>query len=123
MTTAEIASRLVELCRKGEYDLAQTELYADDAVSIEPEGLPPGALGNAQGLAAIREKGRQFQEGIVAMHGSSVSDPVVAGNWFSVAMALDATFKGMGRVNMQEVCVYRVRDGKIVQEQFFFDVH
>lgn len=122
MSTQQVADRLVALCREGKYDQAQVELYADDAVSIEPEGLPPGALGNAQGLAAIREKGRQFEERIEAMHSSSVSDPVVAENWFSMAMRLDATFKGMGRVDMNEICVYHVRDGKIVHEQFFYNV-
>ncbi len=122
MNTEQVAARLVELCRTGEYDQAQIELYADDAVSIEPKGLPPGALGNAKGLPAIREKGRAFNESVEAMHGSSISDPQVAGNWFSVVMQLDATFKGMGRVDMREICVYGVRDGKIVHEQFFYDV-
>ena len=121
-TTQQVADRLVELCRKGEYSQAQDELYADDAVSLEPEGLPPGALGNAKGLAAIREKGRQFEERVEAIHSASCSDPVVADNWFSVAMGLDVTMKGRGRMNMQEICVYRVRDGKIVQEQFFYNV-
>jgi len=55
----------------------------------EPEGLPPGRPGNATGMAAIREKGRQFQAAIEAVHGVSVNEPVVAGNWFSVAMKLD----------------------------------
>ncbi|KRA17349.1 nuclear transport factor 2 family protein [Lysobacter sp. Root604] len=122
MNTEQIAQRLVELCRKGEYDQAQVELYAEDAVSIEPEGLPPEALGNAHGMEAIREKGRKFNESIETMHGSSCSDPVVAGNWFSVSMRLDVTMKGMGRIDMSEICVYRVRDGKIVHEQFFYDV-
>lgn len=122
MNTEQIAQRLVELCRQGEYDQAQVELYADDAVSIEPEGLPPEALGNARGMDAIREKGRKFNERVEAMHGSSVSDPVVAGNWFSISMSLDVTMKGMGRIDMSEICVYRVRDGKIVHEQFFYDV-
>lgn len=122
MNTEQIAQRLVELCRQGEYEQAQVELYAEDAVSIEPEGLPPEALGNARGMDAIREKGRKFNESIEAMHGSSVSDPVVAGNWFSVSMRLDVTMKGMGRIDMSEICVYHVRDGKIVHEQFFYDV-
>ncbi len=30
--------------------------------------------------------------------------------------------KGRGRVNLTEICVYRVRDGKISHEQFFYDV-
>jgi ketosteroid isomerase-like protein len=122
MNTEAVAKRLVELCREGKYEEAQRELYADDAVSIEPDGLPPGALGNAQGLAAIYEKGRQFNAMVEAVHGGSVSDPVIADNWFSIALALDVTMKGRGRMNMSEICVYRVRDGKIVHEQFFYDV-
>jgi len=120
MNTEQVAKRLVELCRKGEYEQAQKELYADDAVSVEMEGAK--GLGNAKGLPAILEKGRQFNAMLEAVHGSSGSDPVVAGNWFSVAMTLDATMKGRGRVNMQEICVYQVRGGKIVREQFFYDV-
>jgi ketosteroid isomerase-like protein len=38
-------------------------------------------------------------------------------------MHLDATMKGRGRMDMREICVYHVRDDKIVQEQFFYDVH
>ncbi|MCA1714833.1 MAG: nuclear transport factor 2 family protein, partial [Gammaproteobacteria bacterium] len=120
--TQQVAERLVQLCREGNYEQAQEELYAPDAVSIEMDGLPPGALGNAHGLDAIREKGRKWQESIEAIHGGSVGDPVVAGDWFSLPMAIDATYKGMGRMNMQEICVYRVRDGKIVHEQFFYNV-
>ncbi len=36
MTTQEIANRLVELCQKGDFETAQKELFAEDAVSIEP---------------------------------------------------------------------------------------
>jgi hypothetical protein len=106
--------------REGKYDEAQDELYAQDAVSIEMEGSQ--GLGNAKGIDAIREKGRQFNESVEAVHGSSVGDPIVTGNWFAVVMTLDATMKGRGRVNMQEICVYQVRHGKIVREQFFYDV-
>lgn len=123
MNTEQVAKRLVELCRAGKYEQAQDELYAPDAVSIEMAGLPPGALGNATGMDAIREKGRKWAEGIVEIHGGSVSEPVVAGDWFSVAMGIDATYKEMGRVPMEEICVYRVRDGKIVHEQFFYNVN
>lgn len=122
MNTTQIAARLVELCRQGQYEQAQNELYADDAVSIEMAGLPPEALGDVSGLAAIREKGRRWADNIVEIHGGSVSDPVVAGDWFSLAMGIDATYKDRGRVPMEEICVYRVRNGKIVHEQFFYSV-
>ena len=122
MNTEEVANRLVELCRAGKYEQAQEELYAEDAVSIEMEGMSGGSLGNARGLDAIREKGRKWAGNIVEMHGGSVGDPIIAGNWFSLVMGIDATYKDMGRVDMKEICVYGVRDGKIVHEQFFYDV-
>jgi hypothetical protein len=122
MHTEAIAKRLVELCREGKYEEAQHELYAEHAVSIEPEGLPSGALGNVKGLPAILEKGRQFGASIETVHGGSVSEPVIAGDWFSVAMAMDVTMKGRERMNMSEICVHHVRDGKIALEQFFFDM-
>jgi len=40
MTTGQIASRLAELCRQGQFEAAQKELYAENAVSIEPEAMP-----------------------------------------------------------------------------------
>lgn len=120
MNTQAVAKRLVELCRQGKYDDAQNELYSKDAVSIEMEGSQ--GIGNAKGIEAIREKGRQFNAGVEAVHGGSVGDPIVVGDWFSLTMTMDATMKGRGRVNMQEICVYQVRDGKIVREQFFYDV-
>ena len=122
MNTEAVAKRLVELCRKGEHEQAQRELYAQDAVSIEMAGAPAGALGDAQGLQAIYEKGRQFAAMVEAVHANSVSEPVVAGNWFSVSMTMDVTFRGRGRVQMTEICVYQVRDGKVVREQFFYDM-
>jgi hypothetical protein len=122
MNAEQVAKRLVALCREGKYEQCQKELYADTATSTEPAGLPPGALGNVKGLPAILEKGRQFQSMIEAVHGGNVSDPVIAGNWFSVSMTLDITMKGRGRVNMSEVCVYHVQDGKVTSEQFFYDV-
>lgn len=120
MTIQEIAQRLVELCREGKYDVAQQELYADDATSTEPAGAP--GLQSVSGKTAIIEKGHQFQAMVESVQSSVVEDAIIAGNYFSVAATLHATLKGMGPVTMAEICVYRVVDGKIVSEQFFYDV-
>ncbi len=119
MMTSQIADRLVELCRKGQFQAAQTELFAEDAISVEPDGAPVDV---AVGLAAIQDKGRDFMASVEQMHGIVISEPVVAGNFFTVSMALDTTFKGRGRVTMEELCVYEVDDGKIVTEQFFYSL-
>ncbi len=68
----------------------------------------------------MAQKGKQFASMIEERHGGSCSDAIVGGNRFSIAMSLDATMKGMGRQVLDEICVYEVKDGKIVQEQFFY---
>jgi len=118
MTTKEIALRLAELCRQGQYETAQKELYSNEAESIEPADSP--GLQNVNGLDAIVQKGHQFQSMVEAVHSSTVSEPVIAGNTFAVAMILDITMKGVGRVPMEELAVYEVKDGKITKEQFFY---
>lgn len=122
MNTEQVAKRLVELCREGNYTQAQEELFAPDAVNIEMEGMAEGPLGSAKGLDAIKQKGRAFGEMLEAVHSNEVSDAVIAGNWFSVSAIMDATMKGRGRVQMREICVYHVRDGEIDREQFFYDM-
>jgi hypothetical protein len=119
MTTQQVADRLVELCREGKFETAQEELYDEHAVSIEPEHHAQG-LQTVQGLDAIKKKGDQFQEMVEEMHDSSITNPIVAGNYISMGLSLDATFKGMGRTKMEEIAVYEVKDGKIVKEQFFY---
>jgi len=116
-TTQEVANRLVELCRQGQIPQAMQELYDDDILSVEPDR---SLTKTAKGKAAVSEKGKQFASMIEVRHGGSFSDPIVGGRYFSIAMILDATFKGIGRMEFDEICLYEVKDGKIVKEQFFF---
>lgn len=117
MTTEQIAQRLVELCRKGDYETAQKELFANDAVSIEPWETPDFAK-ETKGLDAIIEKGHKFEAMVQEMHGGSVSEPLIAGNSFAMVLSMDMTMKGKERMNMSELCVYQVKDGKVVSESF-----
>ncbi len=119
MTTQEVANQLVNLCRQGLYDKAQADLYDVNAVSIEPKGAP---MERAEGMDAIQQKGKAWAEMVEEMHSAEVSDPLVAGNFFSCTMKNDVTFKGMGRQQIEEVCVFEVQNGKIVTEQFFYPV-
>ena len=123
MSTGNVARRLIELCRVGQFDRAVEELYAKDARSIEMDrqgGVSGGPLVDAEGLEAIKQKGRRFESSVAKVHGITVSDPLIAGSFFTIAMGFDATYKEGGRKAMKEVCVYEVRDDKIVREQFFY---
>jgi len=118
MSTQEVAKRFYELAQQGQWEQIQNELYHTDAESIEPQqanGLP-----NAKGLDKIREKGRVWNEMIQEVHGGYCNEPSVAGSHFVCTMGVEATMKGQGRMKMDEVAVYEVKDGKIVKEQFFF---
>jgi hypothetical protein len=117
MTTQQVADKLVALCRKGQIQDAQTELYGESMVSIEPAGAP---VEKAVGIRAVAEKGKHFASMIEERHGLTITDPVITGNYFSMGMTLDATMKGRGRSLLQEICVYKVENGKIVFEEFFY---
>jgi limonene-1,2-epoxide hydrolase len=117
MTTKEIAERLVALCRQGQFETAQRELFSPEVISLEPYATATFAK-ETKGLNALLEKGRQFTALIEQVHSITISDPLIAGSSFACAMRLDLTIKGPGRTTMDELCVYDVKDGKIVSEQF-----
>ncbi|MBX2844799.1 MAG: ester cyclase [Saprospiraceae bacterium] len=119
MTTQEVANRLVELCRAGDFETCYRELYSPEIESIEPDGA---ALPYAKGFEAIQAKGEKWQAGIVEMHGAEIGDPICAADHFSCTWTVDATFKEMGRMKMEEICLYKVKDGKVVKEQFFYTI-
>ncbi|MCW3094008.1 MAG: hypothetical protein JWP81_5077 [Ferruginibacter sp.] len=117
MTTKEIADRLTELCRQGQFETAQKELFAEEAVSIEPQASPAFEK-ETNGLPAIIEKGHKFNEMVETMNSVTVSDPIVANNSFALTMRLDAVMKGHGPMDMTELCIYKVKDGKVISEEF-----
>ncbi len=118
MTTQQIADRFYELAQTNQWDQIQEEMFSEDAVSIEPSHSP--GLQSATGMAAIKEKGKKFAEAVEEFHSGFTNPPVVSSNHFACVMGMDVTMKGMGRMTMDEVAVYQVKDGKIVKEQFFY---
>jgi ketosteroid isomerase-like protein len=118
MTTKEIADRLVELCRKGKWRQAQEELYSQDAVSIEAEETP-GFAKETKGLDAMGQKLETWNSMVKEAHSIDVSEPLVADNGFAIALKMDLTMNEGGRMVMNEIGCYRVKDGKIVEEAFY----
>jgi len=117
LTTIEVGNRLVELCRLGKVIEAQNELFADNVSCIEPaNGHSPSTNTKQAAIAKSEHFGTMIEE----LHSEHISEPVVAGNWFSISWAMDLTMKGQGRQKMEEIVVYHVENGKIVSEQYFF---
>ena len=118
MTAEEVANRLVLLCREGKNVDAINELYDENIVSHEPEGSP---MTEKVGKQAVLDATNHWISSVEEIHEAYISNPVVADNHFSCTMKVDATYKEHGRNVMNELCVFEVRDGKIVREQFFYN--
>ena len=118
MTTEEVADRLVELCREGKIEETLDELFSPNAVSIEANDMMGPKI--VTGLDAVKGKSKLFQSMLEEYHGSEISDPIVSGDHFALTWTLDATMKGQGRSTMKEICVYKVEEGKVLLEQFFY---
>lgn len=118
MTTEEVAKKYYQWAQEGNWSEIVEQLYSENAVSVEKNR--EGEWWQAEGLEAIKAKGKEWNEGIEEFHGGYTNEPIVAGTHFSCTMGMDITMKGAGRQKMDEVCVFEVKDGKIVKEQFFY---
>jgi len=118
MTTQEVAARFNELAQQEKWFEIQDEFFAENVRSIDPSNSP--YFGYAEGKAAVRKKGEDFVNRIEAAHRLYTSEPIVTGNHFAVAREKDFTVKGHGRIQINQIMLYEVKDGQIVLEQFFY---
>ena len=118
MTTGEVAARFNELAQQEKWFEIQDEFFADNVRSIDPPHSP--YFDYAEGKAAVRKKGEDFVKRIEAVHRAYTTEPIVSGNHFAVGREVDITVQGLGRIQINQVMLYEVKDGEIVLEQFFY---
>jgi ketosteroid isomerase-like protein len=116
MTTQEIATAFTDLCRKGQFDEAGKRFWADTVVSRE---AMEGDMAVVKGRAGVEAKGAWWYANH-EVHTVQVGGPYVHGDQFVVRFTMDVTPKGQARIQMDEVGVYTVEGGKIVEERFFY---
>ena len=115
MTTInEIAARLTSLCEEFKFIDAYSELFSEHAVSIDPiyKNEP------LTGLPGLLERERQFLSAN-EITDIKISEPLFAGNYFTVTLSMHFNSKGGESRRVEELCVYKVENGKIVSQQFF----
>lgn len=115
LSTQEVANRLVSQCREGMFVDAIQELYAPHVVSIGPEG--GHGPGRVEGFDNVVNKSIEFGKSLEQVYSMVITDPVVADNFFSVGMHMDIDMAGVGRTQMEEVCVNVVKNGKIGRDK------
>ncbi|MEO6188965.1 MAG: SnoaL-like domain-containing protein [Ginsengibacter sp.] len=117
-TIHEIAGRFKQLAQQEKWFEIQDELFAENVKSIEPENSPYFAY--AEGKDNVRKKSEGFLKKIETLHSAKTTEPIIGGNHFAVGREVDITVQGSGRIQMNEIMLYEVKDGKIISEQFFY---
>jgi hypothetical protein len=118
MTTSEVAARFNELAQQEKWFEIQDEFFAENIKSIDPVNSP--YFGYAEGKASVRKKGEDFIKRIESLHHAHTTEPLVTGNYFAVGRELDITIQVDGRIQINQIMLYEVKDGQIVLEQFFY---
>jgi ketosteroid isomerase-like protein len=116
MTTHELAKAFTALCISGEFEKAGLQHWSDDIVSVE---AMDGPMARVAGRAAVDAKGAWWYANH-EIHSVKVEGPYVNGDQFTVRFTMDVTPKDGTRMTMDEHALYTVRDGKIVEERFFY---
>ncbi|RTL61076.1 MAG: nuclear transport factor 2 family protein [Sphingobacteriales bacterium] len=114
----EVAARFNELAQQEKWFEIQDELFADDVKSIDPPHSP--YFGYAEGKEAVRKKGEDFVKKIEAFHSARTTQPVIGSNHFAVGREVDITVQKFGRIQIKQIMLYEVKNGKIISEQFFY---
>jgi ketosteroid isomerase-like protein len=117
MTVREIAEGFAALCREGKWDEAGATYWSDDIVSIEAMAGPMARLA---GREAVNAKAAWWIENH-EVHAAEAHGPYVNGEQFAMRFTMDVTPKQTGeRTHMEEVGLYTVSGGRIVEERFFY---
>ena len=120
MSTADVANDLVALCRVGKNLEAIEKYYDKDTVSLESAGSPE-APAELRGIEAIKNKNRFWFENH-EVHSAEANGPYIGKDQFAVQFNFDFTHKPSGRrMQMTEMALYTLKDGKIVHEHFYYN--
>jgi hypothetical protein len=121
MTTQEVAVSYYELACQNKWNEIHDNFHDENIVQREPEqGVPAGIQPITRGKAAVKQKSDAHRAMIEAIHSRHTSEPQVAGNFFTIVLKRDVTYKGRPRAHSEEIAVIEVKEGKIVSETFFY---
>jgi len=115
-TTQQVAEDFAALCKAGKFDEAGRTYWSDQVVSIEPR---EGPMSTCRGRAEVEAKTAWWSANH-EIHRAEAEGPFVHGDQFILRFSMDVTPKGGERMQMTETGLYTVKDGKVVEERFFY---
>ena len=117
MSTIDLAKDFVGMLKQHDNAGAATKYNADSIASYE---AMDGPMAVCKGKAEVKKKGEWWTANH-EVHSASAEGPFVNGDQFVVRFKYDVTPKDTGkRIQMDEVGIYTVKNGKIVEERFCY---
>lgn len=116
----QLADDFLSLIRSGQAVAAAEKYWAVDIVSIEPEDSTEHVPAIVTGFDAARDKLNRWL-GHSAMEELSIDGPFITGNRFALFIDMLIKRRATGeREPFSEIAIYTVRDGKIIEERYFY---
>jgi ketosteroid isomerase-like protein len=117
MTARDTAEAFTAMLKAGDHEGAAAKFNAPTIVSRE---AMDGPMARVEGAAAVKAKSEWWYANHT-VHEVTTEGPFVNGDQFAVRFTMDVTEKATGKRNKHaEIGLYTVKDGKIVEEQFFY---
>ena len=115
--TRAVAEDFTNLLKADDHMGAAMKYWSDDVVSLEGA---EGDMARVEGKDAVIKKGEWWYENH-DVHSVTAEGPYVNGDQFIVKFEMDITEKASGnRMQMAEMGVYTVKNGKVVEERFYY---
>ena len=114
MNALEVGNKLVAYLESHDMEKIYKELYSNDIVSIEADGQ------TARGMQEISAKGEWWNK-TFEVKSMKWDGPYPNGDDFILFYDMSLIEKATNKESrMKEAALYTVKDGKIVNERFFF---
>ena len=112
-----IAGDVVALANAGQFDAIGEKYWDDNVISFE---AGDGPMAVTEGIEAVRGKSAWWNSAHT-VHGAQAHGPWVNGDQFAVRFVMDVTVNDSDtRMQMDEIELYTIEDGKIIEEHFLY---
>ncbi len=115
MSVASLEKELNDMILAGQAMEAFEKFYAEDVVMQENSDEP------FRGKDVNRKREEEFFASVEEFHGAQLVGSASGDDRSYAEWDWDVTFKGVGRVRMNQVAARQWKDGKIVHERFYYN--
>src|SRR5579864_6283769 len=111
---AKLDHELNQAILSGDILNAFEKFYANDVIMQENDSEP------FKGKEVNRKREQEFVGSVEQFHGAKLLGEAVNGDVSFSEWEYDVTFKGAGRVKMEQVSSRRWKNGKVAHERFYY---